>query len=198
MREAVLAPEVNPPAKSSVHSSALLTMKNAPRGNVATSDPCHPTQDPPRANMSAKPTVSPLLSSWIVLNTPRERARTTVPTKRAGRPIRRPQGAIPAPAATTIGRRLQCSSGDSASYDSASCASLCPPFAMDTGRYVTPVGEMTGTPSGKLNSGGGDGTPHSSEYAPHGSRSAVGPRRELQSRFANMISWDPPKVKAPN
>src|SRR5438552_10830152 len=44
---------------------------------------------------------------------------------------------------------------------------------------------------------GADGTPHSSEYAPHGSRSAVGPRRELQSRFANMISWDPPKVKAP-
>src|SRR5437762_2914633 len=93
-------------------------------------------------------------------------ARTTVPNKRAGRPMRTPHRAIPAPAATTIGQRLQCSSCDSAAYDPASCTSLCPPFAMATGRYVTPVAEITGTPSGKLNSGGGDGTPHSSEYAP--------------------------------
>src|SRR5438046_1910863 len=102
-------------------------------------------------------------------------ARTTVPNKSAGRPMRTPHRAIPAPAATTIGQRLQCSTCDSASYDPASCTSLCPPFAMATGRYVTPVAEITGTPSGKLNSGGGDGTPHSSEYAPHGSRSAAGP-----------------------
>src|SRR5205809_6141958 len=111
--------------------------------------------------------------------------------------MRTPHRAIPAPAATTIGQRLQCSSCDSAAYDPASCTSLCPPFAMATGRYATPVAEITGTPSGKLNSGGGDGTPHSIEYAPHGSRSAVGPRRELQSKFANMMSWEKPKVNAP-
>src|SRR6266480_2996868 len=75
----------------------------------------------------------------------------------------------------------------------------CPPFAIAgvNGRKVTPEAEITGTPSGKLNSGGGDGIPHSREYPPHGSLSAAGPRRALQSKFANMMSCEIPNVNPP-
>src|SRR3989442_12990420 len=75
----------------------------------------------------------------------------------------------------------------------------CPPFAIARvdGRKVTPEAEITGTPSGKLNSGGGDGIPHSREYPPHGSLSAAGPRRALQSNFANMMSCEIPNVNPP-
>src|SRR5437667_7459659 len=234
MLDAGFVENVNPDANSSFHSNALFTMKNAPRANVATSDPCSPRYDPCRANISAKTIVSPLVSKMIVLNPPKKMlwtepgwgqanplsglfirrntkapksvpknaispkmkihipretfsrrsnghfspmasmtsrprsdswpqptkaaVRIPVPRRSAGRPIRSPQSAIPAPAATTMGQRLQCSSPDSAPYE----PFACPPSAMATGRYVTPVAETTGTPSGKLNYGGGEGTPHSS------------------------------------
>src|SRR2546429_5894488 len=96
----------------------------------------------------------------------KETARIPVPRREGGGPIRTPNNAIPAPAAVTMGQRLQCSSRDSArgrAYAGPPFAIACPPFAAATGRYVTPVAETTGTPSGKLNSGGGDGTPHSRE-----------------------------------
>src|SRR5437867_1021508 len=242
MLDAGFVENVNPDANSSFHSNALFTMKNAPRANVATSDPCSPRYDPCRANISAKTIVSPLVSKMIVLNPPqkmlwtepgwgqanplnglfirrntkapksvpknaispkmkshiprerfsrrsnghfspmasmvsrprrdsyphptKETARTAVPRMSAGRPIRTPQSAIPAPAAVTMGQRLQCSSLDSTpwpAYAWPPFAIACPPFAAATGRYVMPSAETTGTPSGKLNSGGGDGTPHSSE-----------------------------------
>src|SRR5437870_12399793 len=72
MLDAGFVENVNPDAKRSFHSNALFTMKNAPRANVATSDPCSPRYDPCRANMSAKTIVSPLVSRMIVLNPPQK------------------------------------------------------------------------------------------------------------------------------
>src|SRR5207247_9779869 len=116
----------------------------------------------------------------------------------AGRPIRPPHSAIPAPAAVTTGQRLQCSSLDSPpwpAYAWPPFAIACPPFAAATGRYVTPVAETTGTPAEKLNSGGGDGRPHSREEPPHGAWLACGPRLALQSSSANVMTCDAPHGK---
>src|SRR5437879_6713337 len=72
MLDAVFVEKVNPPANSSRHSNALFTMKNAPRANVATKEPCRPRYDPLRANVSAKTIVSPLVNKTIVLNPPKK------------------------------------------------------------------------------------------------------------------------------
>src|SRR2546426_9880076 len=72
MLDAGFVENVNPDANRSLHSKGLFTMKNAPRANVATSDPCSPRYDPCRANMSAKTIVIPLVRRMIVLNPPQK------------------------------------------------------------------------------------------------------------------------------
>src|SRR5436309_15965007 len=76
MLDAGFVENVNPDANSSFHSNALLTMKNAPRANVATSDPCRPRYDPSCANISANTILSPRLSKRIVLNPPNKTSWT--------------------------------------------------------------------------------------------------------------------------